>query len=142
MLSLNLKAVNNIKIGVVRGSIFELRMTRLGLQKEWLETTDTSEQNMKKLLNGRVDYIYSSPGIIKNYLDNEALKTDKDKIHQSEVMTHSRVFVASCKQFDSELYQSVKQSLSRLQENGSLQQIIDKYYLLKPNAVGQYSLTD
>ena len=85
-----------------------------------------------KLLANRVDYLYSSASVVNQLFKSEQFASKKDSVTISRAVTRGLIYIAKSKQFDDELLMQVKKTLQSMQEDGSINQILEKYSLIPP----------
>ena len=131
----NLKGVTEGKIGVVRGTIFEATLLKFGLDKKRLSFANSAQQNLKKLINKRVDYIFSSRSVIEGIFNTKEFASAKDLVVISDPIMLAKVHMVRSKNFDPELLEKINKALQSLVDDGSVQKLLDKYSLVKPTPI-------
>ena len=130
--SLKLKDFTDGRVGVVRGSVFEKVMVQSGLDDSLISRANSSEQNLMKLANKRVKYLYTSSSILLPIFKHGEVNVDPESIHLSDVIRRAKVYIVSSKTFDQNRLKQINSALDKLEEEGHMDKIREKYNFTKP----------
>ena len=111
--------INNYKLGVVRDSAPKELLIKAGVDYEQADKTSYHEQNIKKLLNGRVDIIFYSVAANDFTLKNMGL--DPEKIDVVYKINEAKLYYAFHKDTDKALIERLNKALQAFKQTGNNQ---------------------
>lgn len=119
----------NLKIGVNRGTIFEIIMNDKNIPKQNLHQINSTEQNFSLLFFKRIDYVFTSPGVTAGFFrDNPEFQQyyDKTKVLIPPVK-QTYAYTVTSKDFDPTLKAKLYQGIDELYQEGFFKESLEKY---------------
>lgn len=128
----SLAALKPYRIGVVRGGLNETELLAAGMK---VDAVSDHMQNIRKLLVGRVDLIVSVTDYTNHLLQTKTTLQERSQLEMlaPPFAVRDKYFAMSKKRYNSEKLMVVfNRSLARMKKDGSYDEIVRRFRMVKP----------
>ena len=121
----SIEDINRYKTGVIRSDIGEQLLLKNGVKPDRIDPVAQTDQNLKKLIAGRVDLIAYSKKVLIWQIKQSGLNVDDFDIVYS--LSKGELFIAFHKDTPDSIIQAFQKELDTIKSDGTYKAIADKY---------------